>query len=305
MPPRGKPPGRTRTALVALLVGFVGVPATASEVERALWSPVLEAAHAQTPVNRRQPRSVGVPAPSGADSWIAYTAVGKDGSTSLYVVTPDGSDLRQIPQSPPGSTFREWAPDGRRITFCAWPDSSAGAPDDQCREVPSVSPHLRTAPSLAYLDSRPKRSPDGRTLAFVRLHDAESPRAALITVDIISGLTSEVVGFEANVQLGIDWSPDGRLLAYTANPSGGPTRDLWVVGADGTHRRRLTRLADGATASSPTFSPDGTRIAVSVDSGGWAEIAVAELAGSVPEPVVGFRTLVPRDLDWSPTVVAR
>jgi len=36
--------------------------------------------------------------------------------------------------------------------------------------------------------------------------------------------------------------------------------DLWVVDADGSHRRRLTD-SDAGTDSSPTWSPDGTRVA--------------------------------------------
>ena len=122
-----------------------------------------------------------------------------------------------------------------------------------------------------------------------------------MTVNIISGLSSEVVGFEANVQLGIDWSPDGRQLAYTSNPAGGPTSNLWVVAPDGTHARQVTHLPNDWAASSPTFSPDGTRIAISLDTGNWAEIAIADLTGNAPEAVVGFRNQVPLNLDWSPT----
>jgi Tol biopolymer transport system component len=291
--------------MLALLVGCLGVVATASEVERAGSPRFLEGARANRLVARPQPVTVVVPAPAGADSWISYTAASQDGRTALYVVTPEGSDLLQVQRDTPGSTSREWAKDGGSILYCSLPDYSAVALANQCLDEPSVSPHLRTGPSLTYLDSRPKRSPDGRTLAFVRIHDAESDRAALMTVDIIRGLSSEVVGFEANVGLGIDWSPDGRLLAYTSNPAGGPTSDLWVVAADGSQRRQITHLPNGWTASSPTFSPDGTRIAMSLDTGGWTEIAIAELAGSVPEAVVGFRNLVPQNLDWGPTVGTR
>ena len=305
MPQEGRPPGRARTAIIAMLVGSVGVLATVSEIERTGVGPFLHAVRAKTPMTENQQESVAVPAPVGADSWIAYTVVGQDGATSQYVVTPNGSALLQIHPHTPSGASREWATNGRSITFCTWPDYSAVAPANQCLEEPSVSPHLRTGPSLTYLDSRPKRSPDGRTLAFVRIHDAQPDRAALMRVDIISGLTSEVVGFDANVQLGIDWSPDGRELAYTAKPAGGATTNLWVVATDGTHRRQITRLPKGSTASSPTFSPDGTRIAISLKTGNWAEIAVADLTGSTPEAVVAFRHQVPLNLDWSPTASAR
>lgn len=305
MPTVDRPPGRAPAAIVAMLVGCVGVVATASQIDKSGLAPFLDAARTRPSVTRQQPKSVTVPAPARDDSWIAYTAVGQDGTTALHVVTPEGSELLQLQRDTPSSSSREWSKGGGSILYCTWPNNSATAPENSCLEEPSVLPHLRTGPSLTYLDSRPKRSPDGRTLAFVRIHDAESDRAALMTVDIISGLSSEVVGFEANVQLGIDWSPDGRLLAYTTNPAGGPTSDLWVVAADGSQQRQLTHLPDGWTASSPTFSPDSAHIAISLDTPGWAEIAIADLAGSLPEPVVGFRNLVPKELDWGPSLGPR
>jgi Tol biopolymer transport system component len=59
------------------------------------------------------------------------------------------------------------------------------------------------------------------------------------------------------------WSPDGKRIAFvrsTGNTIGPETigTEIWVMNADGTHKRRLTRnrLAD----ESPTWSPDGRRI---------------------------------------------
>ncbi len=292
--------------MLALLVGCVGVLATASEVERAGLPPLLDAAGAKAPLTERQQVTVPVPWLADPDSWIAFTGAGRNGTPALYVVTPDGTDLRQIYRGAPGSASRGVGQGWRqhRVLHLAEPfGRGTGEPVPPGAGCVAVPPHrARASPTST---SRPKRSPDGRTLAFVRIHDAGSHRAALMTVDVISGLSSEVVGFEANVQLGIDWSPDGHLLAYTSNPGGGPTSDLWVVAADGSQSRQLTHLPEGWTASSPTFSPDGTRIAMSRQASGWAEIAVAELTGGVPEAVVGFRNLVPRELDWGPAVGPR
>ena len=51
------------------------------------------------------------------------------------------------------------------------------------------------------------------------------------------------------------WSPDGRRIAFV----GPSTLDIYVVSADGSRQRRLTR--DGAPNVSPAWSPDGRRIA--------------------------------------------
>ena len=54
---------------------------------------------------------------------------------------------------------------------------------------------------------------------------------------------------------GAAWSPDGRRVAYESEDG------VWVVGDDGSDRRRLTAHPKGAYA--PAFSPDGEEVAFS------------------------------------------
>jgi WD40-like Beta Propeller Repeat len=51
------------------------------------------------------------------------------------------------------------------------------------------------------------------------------------------------------------WSPDGRHLAFT---DGG---NLWLMRANGSHKRQLTSLAPRYTDSRPTWSPNGRYLA--------------------------------------------
>lgn len=56
------------------------------------------------------------------------------------------------------------------------------------------------------------------------------------------------------------FSPNGKLIAYEERHFGLPSHDiLYVVGRDGTHRRRLTFGPE--SASEPAFSPDGRWLA--------------------------------------------
>ena len=55
----------------------------------------------------------------------------------------------------------------------------------------------------------------------------------------------------------MDWSPDGRQIAYSADV--GSNRDVYVVNADGSGAARLTN--DPAFDAGPAWAPDGTRIA--------------------------------------------
>jgi dipeptidyl aminopeptidase/acylaminoacyl peptidase len=55
------------------------------------------------------------------------------------------------------------------------------------------------------------------------------------------------------------FSPDGREIVFTRQAPGLPNSEIFVMAADGSGRTELTRSAQ--SNGSPTWSPDGTRIA--------------------------------------------
>jgi Tol biopolymer transport system component len=85
-------------------------------------------------------------------------------------------------------------------------------------------------------------------------------------------------------------SPDGKLLALTAAKES--TSFIYIVPVDTGVATRLTDAKDGEETS-PTFSPDGKRIAYSYDPGGhWrSRIVIVNVDGSDPR-------------QWSPSNVA-
>ena len=50
------------------------------------------------------------------------------------------------------------------------------------------------------------------------------------------------------------WSPDSRTLAFLWSDRAMPARDLWVVGRDGSGRRRLTPVAVDGRGSVSAFA---------------------------------------------------
>jgi TolB protein len=97
------------------------------------------------------------------------------------------------------------------------------------------------------------------------------------------------------------WSPDGRRIAYEYNPSPTGLRaqdsDVWVMNANGSFPRRLTRVIgfDG----DPSWSPDGTRIVFESTRSGNSDVWVMNADGSSPRPLArspGFDG----DPAWSP-----
>jgi TolB protein len=75
------------------------------------------------------------------------------------------------------------------------------------------------------------------------------------------------------------WSPEGTRIVFSSNRAG--ARDLWIMGADGTGLRRLTRNGRSrAVDSAPSVSPDGRRVAFARRIRGNQEIYTMNLDGT-------------------------
>lgn len=82
-----------------------------------------------------------------------------------------------------------------------------------------------------------------------------------------------------DVNLFQDWSPDGRSLVYASSRTG--RSQLYVVAADGTGTRRLTRVA--ADDLAPTWAPDGRHLTFArVSNGQTAALYTVRADGSHP-----------------------
>jgi dipeptidyl-peptidase 4 len=99
---------------------------------------------------------------------------------------------------------------------------------------------------------------------------AAAQPAAPLTVERVASLPSLIGTAPASPA----WSPDSRWLAFRWNDGGWPFRDLWVVAADGTGRRRLTDLQRTHPLPAP---PSGTSTAA------LAAQAAARARGGISE----------------------
>ena len=162
--------------------------------------------------------------------------------------------------------------------------------------APTPSPAARYQAN----NSTPSWSPDGKRIAYVRLHGG-NPDVYLMNAD---GSHRRNLTRSASGDAFPSWSPDGKRIAYTRvdasgvydifviDPANGKRRrltlaaqaigpvwspngdmiafekagEIWVMRADGTHIRRLTnqRASDG----NPAWSPDGSQIAFNSNRGG-------------------------------------
>jgi Tol biopolymer transport system component len=224
---------------------------------------------------------------------LAFLRPGEDGVAELVVAGADGSDAQAIAtRRRPDGFFLDpdWSPDGRRL-ICrdvsglvevSVEDGAATpvakGPLEMIRRVrwrpdgrglvvlgAAAGQDLNQLWYLTYPDGQARTITDDgmQYVAFSETADGSTllglRQGAFSSLMVAQGgdlyQVAQITNEPLNTFWIVVWTPDGRILA--ANTADG-TRDLWVMDADGTNRRRLT---NGMNAEFPSASPDGRYIA--------------------------------------------
>jgi len=295
-PPRREIPwGRLSTAALALAVAAAGVAFAA----RAFFD------------GKPPPKPIDQPSGPVGNGLIAISAQG-----SVYVMEPDGSDLRPLTQTSPGQALYPWAwsPDGSRLAIRGYVDnpSLTGANYDVyvvdadgsgLRNLTTDASDVEAAAS----QGDPDWSPDGRMLAFtddggdqgdtnvIQVVSAEGTGRRTITDPSSPGFTPDPSphGIQAYAP---EWSPDGTTVAFARYLQGGS--EIYSVAPDGSQLRRLTE--GDSWNGEPAWSPDGSRIAFTSNRTGSNEIHVVAADGSGEEQLTNIGGKNIGDPEWSP-----
>jgi TolB protein len=287
--------GSARVALVALLIAIAVAAIVIVGSQRRLpppfglarpglivaaWGDHLFAMNADGS-GRRQltfgPGSDYRPTWSPDGTSIAYWSYGKDRSTALKVVSPDGRRQVTIDDrlAPSEGGQITWAPDSHRLAFSA---SAADQPLSLSHIYASQADRPGVTelggPLLAGFD--PAWSPDGKQIAFENLDpvdalwlmDADGSNAHRLTKMPGSGYAFW------NAQ----WSPDGTHLLFLEGDD--DAHDVWTIKADGTDERNISNSPEDE--GWPSWSPDGSKIAFVRMTPHWYQgnIVVANADGS-------------------------
>jgi serine/threonine-protein kinase len=131
---------------------------------------------------------------------------------------------------------------------------------------------------------------DSGLLAYGSGGVPEDAPTELLVVDT-SGRARPLPGFDRPlVYPDFRFSPDGRQLAFTERPRSGR---LWLFDVE---RQTYRLLSDRGQASSPRWSPDGTRLLVSWTDGGPFHLSILPLDGGDWE-----RLTEGEHHDWAPS----
>jgi len=163
----------------------------------------------------------------------------------VFVVNADGSGVRELSRDPASATGPVPSPDGESIAFTSTRHGN--------REVyimgadGSAQRRLTRDPATDVVHDW---SPDGSELAVVS-NRVGTPQIYALRADG-TGTKQLTAGSAASDDPA--WSPEGRRIAFVRS------REIWIMGADGTDQHRLTRDPVSAAAD-PAWAPDGSKIA--------------------------------------------
>jgi len=219
------------------------------------------------------------PAWSPDGSRIAFTSFDSGGRDEIVIINMGGTDHSVL------ARFRGhdavWSPDGSRLVYSEYRRRDDGLSHSDLLVVSADGTSPVTVTDNPYWDDGPTWSPAGDRLAY---H---------------SGIDEEIFAVNAdgtgNVNLTNHprsdwypaWSPDGSRIAFISlrpsNPANplGYYYDVYIMAQDGTSQLNLTNSPEITEWSRLVWSPDGTELAVTIDTpDGGTDILVVRADGT-------------------------
>jgi len=203
------------------------------------------------------------------------------------------------------------SPNGKKIVMAAksYDDTVLinNWPTTQIWTIPinGGKPTQITEPPVPYTDISPCWSPDGKTIAFVRTYLKRERLDTLIdrsiyTVNSSGGEPKQLTSESDKIFNSINWSPDGKLIAYLTKEKEAPNNDvLNVINVDNGISRVVGEVPIVHYMIELAWSPDSKRIAFNDKD--YKVIKVMSVDdGSVQDIETGLVDVNIYHLDWSP-----
>ena len=221
-----------------------------------------------------------------ANTRIAFMSTRNvDWDAEIYLMTPDGDQIRRLTEQPKVDTEPAWSPDGKRITFASYrdlkqiPERGVIRGDIYVMNANGTNP-INLTRSVDRAERVSTWSPDGKQIAFTsaELFDRHTlVNSDIFVMDVDGGNPINLTNHEALDQTP-DWSPAGNGIAFSSLRDG--NWEIYLMNPDGTNLTNLTNHP--AKDGRPDWSPDGNQIAFTSDRDGNLEIYVMNADGANP-----------------------
>ena len=247
-----------------------------------------------------------------AQAQIAFVS-DRDRNDEIYVMDDDGKNQRNLTNHPSDDYAPSWSPDGTRIVFMS--DRDGHVPKGDVLPTFEIyvmdadggnQQNLTNDPSH---DMYPAWSPDGKRIAFTSYRDGHvhaihgRPTAEIYVMDADGGNPQHLTN-DLNDDRYPSWSPDGKRIVFSSERDGHfigefeiTSSEIYLMDADGGNQQKLTE--NRKNDFSPSWSPDGKRIAFSSDRKGDfvnSEIYVMDADGGNQQKLTENR-----DWDYAPS----
>ncbi len=209
----------------------------------------------------------GQPVWSPDGQWIAFLGSSYNYGRQIYLVRPDGSELKQLTFSHEYKNTFSWSPDGQSIVYSqvtnAGKDPELSEVDLFIYEIdPPRIRQLTDTPGV--YEHTPAYSPSGDAIAFTSVGKDDQPHIFQLMVMNLDGTNAkQILETPINVYA-FAWSPDGKQIVFISSETETDfyaCDDLYLVNLDGGDPKRLTTSHE--CNASLSWSPNGEWITFS------------------------------------------
>ena len=252
---------------------------------------------------------------------IAFSS-NRSGTDDLYVVDVDGSKETQLTNSPEHKSISNWTADSKQLIYsvsknniCSIyridlqrkneqligtvPGRSAVVSPDGKRVIYATGSWTEMALVLSTLDGKAQEqlndgksiawnvhwSPDGRRFAFTGRAEKE---IAVFVADLDGSNRHQIsqVPIEEGAAQWPVWSSDGRWLAIqVSSRTRKNSAHIWLVDVSSGESRKLASHTEDYLDETPSWFPDGKRLAFQSNRTGRMEVWIMNADGTNPQQI--------------------
>jgi len=164
----------------------------------------------------------------------------RDGDEEIYIMRADGSNARRLTDRPGKDATPVISPDGTKIVY-----ASKRGPYHDLWLMDIDGSNARALTKNRDQTLYPCWSPDGNLICYYSVHrlgrDVAPQLKFMSELHTVNVETGEITRLTKTGRFKYHptYSPDGSRIAFTWNRT--RTNEIWVMNADGTQPRRLTR----------------------------------------------------------------